>query len=499
MHLLTLLLVMLFALVIAYFCYSVYFYGGRWVANPYNPRISSQKQHVIMGTLTDRDGTVLAYTDEDGQRRYNNSADTRKAVCQVVGDSGGKVSTGADTFHAQFLLGFRSSIFERLADAFTGTTQRGDDVRLTISERLSRYISEQFPKGKRGAVVVLNYKTNEILAMVSMPQFDPTNMDAALANESAGALINRATQGLYPPGSTFKIVTLASALENLPDLNDFAFDCTGYYPVGNYSVTDGSAHGVQSLSDAFAHSCNTTFAALSQDLGYEMLGQTAEEMGFNENFMFSDLIVYDFQLSIDDLSAETGVVGHRQGARARHAAAHGAHRFDDCQPRRDERTAPHRASHDRAGRKPRAAQPCGRQARDQRRRRRQAGKRNDPRGEDQEQGKRAALDNGYTVAGKTGSAEASNDKSIESHAWFMGYITNDNAPYAVCVLVENGGDGGGVAAPLAPEGAAKSDSSGIIRIMKEVSGAIRRIHSGLMLLACLTLVSFSALTSAERR
>ena len=224
MHLLTLLLVMLFALVIAYFCYSVYFYGGRWVANPYNPRISSQKQHVIMGTLTDRDGTVLAYTDEDGQRRYNNSADTRKAVCQVVGDSGGKVSTGADTFHAQFLLGFRSSIFERLADAFTGTTQRGDDVRLTISERLSRYISEQFPKGKRGAVVVLNYKTNEILAMVSMPQFDPTNMDAALANESAGALINRATQGLYPPGSTFKIVTMASALENLPDLNDFAFD-----------------------------------------------------------------------------------------------------------------------------------------------------------------------------------------------------------------------------------------------------------------------------------
>ena len=64
-------------------------------------------------------------------------------------------------------------------------------------------------------------------------------------------------------------------------------------------------------------------------------------------------------------------------------------------------------------------------------------------------GKRAALDNGYTVAGKTGSAEASNDKSIESHAWFVGYITNDGAPYAICVLVENGGSGGGVAAPLA--------------------------------------------------
>ena len=99
MHLLTLLLVLMFALVIAYFCYSVYFYGGRWVANPYNPRISSQKQHVVMGTLTDRDGTVLAYTDEDGRRRYNGSAATRKAVCQVVGDSGDRKSTRLNSSH----------------------------------------------------------------------------------------------------------------------------------------------------------------------------------------------------------------------------------------------------------------------------------------------------------------------------------------------------------------------------------------------------------------
>ena len=216
--------------------------------------------------------------------------------------------------------------------------------------------------------------------MVSMPQFDPTNMDSALSDEAAGALINRATQGLYPPGSTFKIVTLASALENLPDLNDFAFDCTGYYPVGNYAVTDGSAHGVQTLSDAFARSCNTTFAALSQDLGYEMLGNTAEEMGFNRNFMFSDLIVYNSSYPIDDLSAEDLAWSAIGQGRVLATPMH-AHRFDDCQPRRDERTAPHRASHDRTGRKPRAAQPCGRQARTRRGRGGAAGKRDDPRGQ----------------------------------------------------------------------------------------------------------------------
>ena len=125
--------------------------------------------------------------------------------------------------------------------------------------------------------------------MVSMPQFDPTDVDAALEDEASGALINRATQGLYPPGSTFKIVTLASALENLPDLDDFAYDCTGYAAVGSYAVTDKTAHGTQTLSQAFRNSCNTTFAALSQDLGYQMLGQTAEALGFNDNFLFKEM------------------------------------------------------------------------------------------------------------------------------------------------------------------------------------------------------------------
>ena len=446
---LTMMLLSVFALMAAYCCYSVYFYGGRWMANPYNPRISSQKQNVIMGTVRDRDGTVLAYTDETGKRRYHGSRDTRMAVSQVIGDSGGKSSTGVDTFHAQYMLGFRSSVIERITDAVTGTPQRGDDIRLTISERLSRYISEQFPAGKRGAVVVLNYKTNEILSMVSMPQFDPTNVRAALSDEEAGALINRATQGLYPPGSTFKIVTLASALENLPDLDDFGFDCTGYYPVGNYSVTEREGHGVQSLSDAFAHSCNTTFAALSQELGYKMLGDTAEKLGFNENFMFGDLIVYNSSYPIDDLSPEdlawSSIGQGRVLASPMHMAliastiANGGvlyepHLLADITTAQG---GPRRLPGSTEGRRVLDGAVAARLEKEMIRVVKSG------------TGTRAAMDNGYVVAGKTGSAEASNNKEIESHAWFVGYVTNDNAPYAICVLVENGGSGGGVAAPLA--------------------------------------------------
>ena len=461
MHMLMVLILAMFALMIAYFCYSVYFYGGRWVSNPHNPRISSQKQEVIMGAVTDRDGTTLAYTDETGARRYHSSRATRMAVSQVVGDSGGKVSTGVDTFHAQYMLGFKSSVVERVTDALRGAPQRGDDLQLTISERLSRYISEQFPEGKRGAVVVMNYQTNEVLAMVSMPQFDPMNLDAALSDEEAGALINRATQGLYPPGSTFKIVTMASALENLPDLEDFTFNCTGYYPVGNYSVTEKEGHDMQTLSDAFAASCNTTFAALSQELGYEMLGETAEKLGFNENFMFGDMIVYNSSYPIDDLSPEDlawSSIGQGRvlatpmhmaliaGAIANGGVMHEPHLvLRITTPQGGTRALPGSFE----GVRVMESETAQRLEKEMIRVVRSG------------TGTRAALSNGYVVAGKTGSAEASNDKSVQSHAWFVGYITNDNAPYAISVVVENGGSGGGVAAPLARKTLQKAINLGL--------------------------------------
>ena len=443
------LLIALFGLMTAYCCYSVFFYGGRWVSNPYNPRISSQKQSVVMGTVTDRDGTVLAYTDENGVRRYSASRETRMAVSQVVGDSAGNVSTGAETFYAPYLLGFKSSVLERLADAFTGTPQRGDDVRLTICERLNRHITSEFPSGRRGAAVVMNYKTGEILAMVSLPQFDPTDMDAALSDEEAGALVNRATQGLYPPGSTFKIVTLASALNNLQNLDDFAFNCTAYYPVGNYSVTESGAHGVQTLTQAFVNSCNTTFAALSQELSYSMLGATAEAFGFNENFMFEDLILYNSSYPIDGLSAEdlawSSIGQGRVLATPLHMCLIACTIANNGVMPEPKLLASVSTAQGAQRQLPRSA--AGRQVispavaaeieEDMIRVVRSG------------TGTRAALEGGYVVAGKTGSAEVNGEDGVSAHAWFVGYITNENAPYAVSVVVEHGGSGGSVAAPLA--------------------------------------------------
>jgi len=284
--------------------------------------------------------------------------------------------------------------------------------------------------------------------MVSLPQFDPTDLSASLADSKAGALMNRCTQGLYPPGSTFKIVTMISAIDHLPDMDNFAFECTGYYPVGHYSVTESSAHGIQDLKSAFANSCNTTFAALSQQLGYKLIGDTARQLGFNENFMFNDVIVYNSSYPADDLSPEdlawSSIGQGRVLATPLHLtliAATIANKGIFREPRLlhriitasgQERMLPF-AAPDRSAVSPETAARIEEDMMEVIRR---------------GTGTRAALNN-YTVAGKTGTAEVSNDKSVEAHAWFVGYIREKEAPYAVCVLVENGGSGGRVAAPLA--------------------------------------------------
>ncbi len=173
MRLITAMLMSLFIAFGAYFCYSVYFYGGRWFANPYNPRLSSQKEVVRAGSVKDRDGTVLASTDNDGDRNYSSNGDVRRSVSHVIGDSGGNVANGVETFHAQYLLGFKANLVERLVQVFQGGERQGDDIQLTLSSKLNSYISQQFPRDKNGAVVILNYRTGDIYAMVSQPDFDP--------------------------------------------------------------------------------------------------------------------------------------------------------------------------------------------------------------------------------------------------------------------------------------------------------------------------------------
>ncbi|MDR0896455.1 MAG: penicillin-binding protein 2 [Oscillospiraceae bacterium] len=434
----------------AYFSYSVYFYGGRWFASANNPRLREQKQRVIAGDLLDRNGIVLATTRE-GERVYPAAESVRRAVAHVVGDSGGIVANGAETFMASYLLGFKAGAWQRVQQLFSAEPARGDEVRLTIDANLCTYAAGLLDGYEGGAVVVLNYKNGQILCDTSMPDFDPADVGQTMNSETDdGAFVNRTTQGLYPPGSTFKVITMAAALENLPDVTLRKFYCAGTLPIDRTTITEasGQVHGSLTMEQAFARSCNAAFAALSLEMGYDMLSKTATNFGFGDNFLFRDLVVYNAQYpttrqSPDDLAWSgigqgrvlvtplhmamiAGAVGNggiMMEPRLMLSATNAQGLARTLLPERpykracEETTAATLAAYMRA---------CV-----------QSGT-----------GTRAQI-SGYTVAGKTGTAEVSDDKTIQTHAWFIGYIESDEYPLAIAVLVERGGSGGSVAAPIA--------------------------------------------------
>ena len=202
-----------------YGVYSVSTYGSRLFANARNTRYQTAKKTVVPGDIIDRNGVVLATTDEDGNRVYQSSVKSRSAIVHLLGDNDGNVSNGVESFQANYLLGFETSLSERVLALLKGQTRRGDDLTLTVDSKLctaivQAFVDQKSSHGKAGAAVVMNYRTGELLALVSVPVFDPMNITDEVKTSTLHPFWNRALQGTLPPGSTFKIITAASTLEN---------------------------------------------------------------------------------------------------------------------------------------------------------------------------------------------------------------------------------------------------------------------------------------------
>ena len=290
------LILICFLITVSWFGYTTYTQGSVWASDIHNTR--SDKTTALRGDITDRDGNVLATTLSDGTRKYAERESARRALSQTVGDTAGMSGTGVEAFFAGNLLQISTSIRDRLTDAITNTAgSTGGSVSITVDALLQTAISASFPEGYRGAACVINYKTGEILAMVSLPDYDPeaiSNRQQTQVEDTA--YLNRCLQGLYMPGSTFKIVTLASALEYDSNVINQMFTCSGTweYPGGFINCMSGrTAHGDITLEQAFQKSCNVTFGKLAYQLGVDRLRQTAEQFGFNENFKFGDFMIYN--------------------------------------------------------------------------------------------------------------------------------------------------------------------------------------------------------------
>lgn len=427
---------------------TVYTQGAKWASNVYNIRLQSTSAN--RGDITDRKGEVLATTNKEGKREYLADARARMALSQTVGDTAGMSGVGVESYFSSTLLNLSSSITDRFSEVFGNARHVGSSIRLTIDAGLQTYIASQFPAGYSGAVCVVNYKTGEILSMVSLPNYDPYNA-ASGQNVVDTAYLNRCLQGLYTPGSIFKIVTAAAALDYDAGVASQRFVCGGTwdYGVGSVNCMSGTAvHGELTLEEAFMRSCNVTFGKLAYQLGEARLRQTAESFGFNDVFKFDDITLYDssFPTSMRNMNALVWA-GIGQGevlitplhaAMISAAVANGGIMMTPALVRsvttslgvttKSFKAVPYRrvmsenAANTIAGYMYRTVRSGT--------------------------GTKAAIAN-YTVCGKTGSAETSDDKNKATNAWYTGFVYDDNHPYAIAVVIEEGGSGGNLSASLA--------------------------------------------------
>lgn len=274
-----------------------YFAGAKdWVTFNGSPHVYTDGD-LSGGTITDRDGKLLM--DLSGSRTYAEGARLRKAVLHWTGDREGYVSVPMLKEYTDALLGY---------DTFSGVYGYGDgmgQLRLTLSASVQEAALKALGNYS-GTVAVYNYKTGELICAVSTPTFDPENVPDISADAEAyeGVYMNRFTQSVYIPGSIFKIVTLAAALETIPDIESMEFTCTGEYTVGSGTVTCEHKHGRQDLKTAFANSCNGAFAQLVERVGKGNLQRYVERFGVVEPVSFDGITTAAGNFDIADAYGE---------------------------------------------------------------------------------------------------------------------------------------------------------------------------------------------------
>ena len=270
----------IFAILIGYLVYFTIFKKKEMSMHAQNDRLNHLESEVIRGNIYDSKRRLLATTDEDENRVYPYG----NLYAHVIGYSQyGK--TGIEALANSELLYPNYSFLSIFKMASMNEKFKGRDVVLTLEHKYQSAIAEAMGD-KRGGVVVLEATTGKIKAMYSSPNFDPNqiemNWSELNSDEENSPLLNRATRGLYPPGSIFKVVTTLAYMRQSDEL-DFHYNCTGSISGDNYTIKcyNGTAHGEVDLNQAFAKSCNSYFVALSESLPDGALKAVAESLGFN--------------------------------------------------------------------------------------------------------------------------------------------------------------------------------------------------------------------------
>lgn len=250
-----------------------------WAMNRANQHLYYSGNLATAGDIKDTNGEILV-TTEEGIRVYNDNKNIRKAVLHTVGDSAGYIASGIQTSFKDELTGYT------LTDGVYNLKRygKGNDITLTLNAEVCEAAYKALGT-KNGTVAVMNYKTGELICIVSNPTYDilnkPDDINTDTSGKYDGIYMNRFFSGLYTPGSTFKVITSACAIENIPDIYNRTFECKGKVQIGEGYVICNGTHGKIGFEKALNKSCNVAFALIADELGAEKLTATAEHLGFN--------------------------------------------------------------------------------------------------------------------------------------------------------------------------------------------------------------------------
>ncbi len=418
--------------------------------NPANTRALEEEMKVERGVILSADGEELAVNHKEGQYFFREYPFGSLTSPWLGYNSLRYGRAGVERVYNEELSG-QSGILgvTNYWDQIVGNPHRGADLKLTVSVALQRVAADALGD-RKGAVVALDPKTGAVLAMVSYPRYDPNEIDEQWEEINSDAdrpLLNRATQGLYPPGSVFKIVVAGAALQTGTVTPETEFVDTGEYVAGGYVVTNygDKVYGVHDFTKAFASSINTTFAKVGVEMGADTLAKYASDFGFNKESPWPLGASKSFFPDPADMdTAHVAQASFGQGevlstpleiALTAAAVANGGEIMEpyvvsqvlDYHKNMLQETKP------RVWLRP----LTGEMAADMR----------DLMIEvvNNGTGTSAAID-GVQVAGKTGTAEVAD---AGPHSWFAAFAPAEDPQVVVAVLVENAGTGSSVAAPIA--------------------------------------------------
>lgn len=280
----------LFAVLIGNITYIQVIKASEYQDMPSNNHTINKARFIKRGSIITADGLTLAESVQQADGTYARSYPNGNLAAHVVGYYSQQYGTmGIENTQNDTLTGSKDySSWQNALNSLAGISEPGNSVQLTIDSRIQR-AAEQALAGRMGAIVALDPRSGAVLAWASAPTFDNTNIQAAIeaANASGGAdtsMYDRATLALYTPGSTFKVLTLASALENGLATLDTTYDSPGRMEIGGADVVSigERGHGKISLAKAFALSSNTVFGQVADGLGAEKLVATARAFGYGQ-------------------------------------------------------------------------------------------------------------------------------------------------------------------------------------------------------------------------